>query len=124
MAWTNLFQWLHYYYPKGTFMPEATIIQFPSRPAVDDNAIPAGPFDPWDFSVDAFLPEEADPESRDEVEYRSQRLNGLLTHLAADLTMEQIAELQQFISDLTHAVGEASFHEGIIEATSPDFSEL
>jgi hypothetical protein len=104
-------------------MPEAIIIQFPARPSLD-GTIPDGPLDPWDFSVDAFLPEDSDPDSRDEVEYRSQRLNGLLTHLAADLTTEQISSLQQFIADLTHAVSEASFHEGILEATSPDFSEF
>jgi hypothetical protein len=109
---------------KVVLMPEAIIIPFPSRPTLDDRAISDGPVDTWDFSVDAFLPEDSDPESRDEVEYRSQRLNGLLAHLAIDLTFEQISSLQQFIADLTHAVSEASYHEGIIEATSPDFSEF
>jgi hypothetical protein len=104
-------------------MPDAIILKFPARPDPDE-MVPNGPLEPWDFSVDAFLPEESDPESRDEVEYRSQRLNGLLTHLSADLTKEQIVSLQQFIADLTHAVSEAAFHEGIIEATSPDFSEF
>jgi hypothetical protein len=104
-------------------MPEATIIKFPTRPTPSE-AIQDGPVDTWDFSVDAFLPEESDPESRDEVEYRSQRLNGFLAHLSPDLTMAQMASLQQFIADLTYAVADASFHEGIIEATSPDFSEF
>lgn len=104
-------------------MSEAIIIQFPVRPTPDET-FPDGPVETWDLSVDAFLPEDSDPDSRDEVEYRSQRLNGLLTHLAIDLSSDQIAMLQQFIADLTHAVSEASFHEGIIEATSPDFSEF
>lgn len=104
-------------------MPDAIIIKFPERPD-PDAMVSDEPLAPWDFSVDAFLPEDSDPESRDEVEYRSQRLNGLLTHLSADLTTEQIVSLQQFIADLTHAVSEAAFHEGIIEATSPDFSEF
>lgn len=104
-------------------MSEAIIIQFPVRPAPEET-FPDEPVDTWDLSVDAFLPEDTDPESRDEVEYRSQRLNGLLTHLAADLSAEQINQLQQFIADLTHAVSEAAFHEGILEATSPDFSEF
>jgi hypothetical protein len=104
-------------------MSEAIIIQFPVRPAPDETILD-GPVDTWDLSVDAFLPEDTDPESRDEVEYRSQRLNGLLTHLAVDLSSEQISSLQQFIADLTHAVSEAAFHEGILEATSPDFSEF
>lgn len=105
-------------------MPEGIIIQFPTRPAVDDDETLSGELAPWDFSVDEFLPEDSDPESRDEVEYRSQRLNGFLAHLAADLTMEQIASLQRYIADLTYVVSEAAFHEGILEASSPDFSEF
>lgn len=105
-------------------MSEGNIIQFPTRPAPDDAVILDAALSSWDFNVDEFLPEDSDPESRDEVEYRSQRLNGFLTHLAADLTMEQIASLQRYIADLTYAVSEAAFHEGVLEASSPDFSEF